>query len=217
MPSPRNLAELVRAETDGAALRYVFFLDYGGSYSEHLAEACLSQWWPSPFCVGGQEFRTAEQYMMLAKAELFGDREAASKILGSKTPFQAQLIGQKVRGFDQGLWEAERERIVFEGNLAKFSQDHGLGAFLLATENDILAEASSQDLVWGTGFGMDDPTAKIPSRWPGQNLLGFCLMRVREALRTRDSDKDGGFGMWANRSDLSDPNAFVRKIRRGRF
>jgi len=105
MPSPRNLAELVRAETDGAVFGFVFFLDYGGAPSDRLSEACLSQWWPSPFSSGGREFRTAEQYMMFAKAELFGDTDAASKILASRTPFQAQLTGQRVKDFDQAVWE----------------------------------------------------------------------------------------------------------------
>jgi ribA/ribD-fused uncharacterized protein len=217
MPSPRNLAELGRAERDGVVFGYVFFLDYGGAPSERLSEACLSQWWPSPFSAQGREFRTAEQSMMYAKAELFGDLDAASKILASKTPFQAQLVGQRVRGFEQRIWEANREKIVFEGNLAKFSQDDGLRSFLLATGDDILAEASPQDLVWGTGFGMDDPNGKRPSRWPGQSLLGFCLMRVRDHLRTDDGKKHGGFGMWADRSDLADPNSFLRELRRSRF
>lgn len=183
MASPENISELVRATEIGATFGYVFFLDYGGVPSERVSEACLSQWWPSPFSAAGREFRTAEQYMMFAKAELFGDGEAASTILASRTPFQAQLVGRRVRGFDQRIWEEERERIVFEGNRAKFSQDDGLRAFLLATETDILAEASPEDRLWGTGFGMGDPFERRPSRWPGRNLLGFCLMRVRHALR----------------------------------
>ena len=191
MPSPRNLAQLVRADGDGAVSGYIFFLDYGGAWSDRLSEACLSQWWPSPFSAAGHEFRTAEQYMMFAKAELFGDIEAGSRILASRTPFQAQLIGQRVRGFEQRTWEANRERIVFEGNLAKFSRDDGLRTFLLATGTDVLAEASSQDLVWGTGFGLEDPAARHPRRWAGMNLLGFCLMDVREALRDGASSRSG--------------------------
>lgn len=183
MPSPRDLSELVQATEKGASFGYVFFLDYGGAFSDHLSEACLSQWWPSPFSRDGREFRTAEQYMMFAKAELFGDHEAAAKILASRTQFQAQLLGQRVEGFDQAVWEANRERIVFDGNHAKFSQDDKLREFLLSTGTDILAEASSQDLVWGTGFGMDEPVAGRPGRWAGRNLLGFCLMAVRDALR----------------------------------
>jgi len=29
-----------------------------------------------------------------------------------------------------------------------------------------------------------DPFATNPRRWPGLNLLGFVLMRIREELRT---------------------------------
>jgi ribA/ribD-fused uncharacterized protein len=189
MPSPRNLAELVCAEAQGAKFGYVFFLDYGGVPSGQVSEACLSQWWPSRLSLGGRDFCTAEQYMMFAKAEIFADHEAASKILASRTPFQAQLLGQRVRGFDQRIWVEHRERVVFEGNFAKFSQDERLGDYLLSTGTDILAEASPQDLVWGTGLGVDEPAAARAERWTGRNLLGFCLMRVRDALR-EGSDTD---------------------------
>ena len=151
--------------------------------SGRVSETCLSQWLPSDFSLEGRDFRSAEQYMMFAKAQLFGDNDAASKILASRTPFQAQLLGQRVRDFDQRIWVEHRERIVFEGNFAKFSQDERLGDFLLSTGSDILAEASPQDLVWGIGLGVDEPAAARSVRWTGLNMLGFCLMRVRDALR----------------------------------
>lgn len=46
----------------------------------------FSQWYPSDFVVDGMEFNCAEQYMMLKKAQLFGDEEAALKIMQAPTP-----------------------------------------------------------------------------------------------------------------------------------
>ena len=46
----------------------------------------LSQWHRAPFVLGGVTFDSAEQSMMYAKALLFGDRAAASRILAAETP-----------------------------------------------------------------------------------------------------------------------------------
>lgn len=69
------------------------------------------------------------------------------------------------------------------GNLAKFDQHPALRAFLLATGQRVLVEASPVDRIWGIGLNRDDPAAGEPGRWRGLNLLGFALMQVREALR----------------------------------
>jgi predicted NAD-dependent protein-ADP-ribosyltransferase YbiA (DUF1768 family) len=52
----------------------------------------LSQWLRAPFVLGGVTFTHAEQAMMYAKAMLFGDREAAERILASATPRDQQAI-----------------------------------------------------------------------------------------------------------------------------
>ena len=57
----------------------------------------LSQWHRSPFTIGSVTFTHAEQYMMYAKALLFGDRDAAERILAAKTPREQQAIGRTVR------------------------------------------------------------------------------------------------------------------------
>ena len=44
-------------------------------------------------------------------------------------------------------------------------------------------EASPYDTIWGIGLAAEDPRAKDPSQWRGQNLLGFALMEVRDEIR----------------------------------
>lgn len=56
-------------------------------------------------------------------------------------------------------------------------------AFLLGTGDNVLAEASLVDRIWGIGLAASDRDAANPSRWPGTNLLGFALMDARAALR----------------------------------
>lgn len=120
---------------------------------------------------------------MASKARLFKDNEALAQILETTDPKEAKKLGRKVRNFDDVLWKREARRLVTEGNAAKFGQNVELNAFLIATGDSVLVEASPDDNVWGIGLTEDDERAKHPRTWQGQNLLGFALMDVREALR----------------------------------
>lgn len=145
-------------------------------------ESPFSQWHPSEFVVDNARFGCAEQYMMYGKAVLFGDEEMAARILEARTPKEHKALGRKVRGFDGGVWERERERIVYAGNHAKFTQNPGLLAALLATAGTELVEASPLDRIWGVGLSAEDPRIQDPATWRGQNLLGKLLTRLREDL-----------------------------------
>ena len=142
----------------------------------------LSQWHRAPFVLGGVTFTCAEQHMMHAKALLFGDREAAARILAAETPREQQAIGREVRGYDEAVWVLFREGIVFAGNHARFGQNPDQRELLFATRGTTLVEASPHDRVWGIGLAADDPRALDRSQWLGLNLLGGALTRVREAL-----------------------------------
>ncbi|MCO1582483.1 NADAR family protein [Crossiella sp. SN42] len=146
-------------------------------------KGCLSQWWPAELDDDGLRLRSAEHYMMFHKALLFEDQDTAAKILAADHPGEAKTLGRQVRSFDQETWAARRFDIVVAGNLLKFTQHPDLGAYLLATGDRVLVEASPLDPVWGIGLAADDPRAADPAQWPGENLLGFALMAVRDRLR----------------------------------
>jgi len=171
------------------ATKYLFFWGHtpkqsGAGQPGAVGKECLSQWFPSPFVVDGVRFATAEHYMMWGKARLFGDAEAAEKIVKANHPRQAKALGRSaVRGFDEDMWVANRLDIVTAGNVEKFRQNPDLLAFLVATGDRVLVEASPMDRVWGIGLAADDVRAQDPATWRGENLLGQALMRAREALR----------------------------------
>ncbi|KAJ0160949.1 N-glycosidase [Colletotrichum tanaceti] len=155
-------------------------------------EGYLSQWWTrDPFTITATAssppvtFRTAEHYMMHGKALLFADADAALAILAADHPRKVKALGRGVRGFDGARWDAERERVVREGNLLKFRGAPHLRARLLATGSRELVEASPTDRIWGIGFAPDKAPASDRKRW-GLNLLGKALMEVREALREEE-------------------------------
>ena len=165
----------------GKKLRFVFF--WKPEQAGAVGPGCFSQWQSAPFTVDGARYVSAEQYMMAEKARLFDDAEARRAILAVSSPARIKLLGRETRGFDQNEWERHRERIVLQGNMAKFRQNGALRVFLLHTGDKVLAEASPKDRIWGIGLAEEDKTAHNPLLWKGKNLLGFILMRVRAELR----------------------------------
>ncbi|MCS0636542.1 NADAR family protein [Streptomyces sp. LP05-1] len=178
-----TVQELIEQVSRGERVKYLHFWGHTPKPDGTLGASCLSQWWPAPFTVDGVEYRTAEHWMMAEKARLFGDPEAERQAIGAEHPAGAKKAGRLVRGFDDAVWERERFRIVVAGSEHKFGQDAALRAFLLATGDRVLVEASPRDRIWGIGLPAGDERAADPARWRGENLLGFALMAARERLR----------------------------------
>lgn len=178
----RSVEELVEAARKGRRLKYLYFWGHTPPASGAIGAHVLSQWFPSPFEVDGERFATAEHWMMVAKSRLFGDHEAAEKILASASPAQAKNLGRTVRGYDDAVWREHRFDIVARGSQAKFAASPDLRTYLVGTGQRILVEASPQDRIWGIGLTGDDPAAANPEQWRGLNLLGFALMEARDRL-----------------------------------
>ncbi|WP_317055416.1 NADAR family protein [Roseovarius rhodophyticola] len=149
----------------------------------------FSQWQRSLFELDGKTFKTAEQAMMYLKAVLFGDLDIAQKILQADDPGTQKALGRQVRGFDEGVWEANRVEIVHRVNLAKFDQNKGLRRKLFQTLGKDLVEASPVDIIWGIGLAAEVARVTPRDLWPGQNLLGKVLTEVRDILETRYPDE----------------------------
>ena len=142
----------------------------------------LSNWYPSRFTANDISFSSMEQYMMYKKAECFKDKDTAAKILATDDVAQIKALGRLVANYNESYWNGVRQIIVFEGLLAKFSQNEDLKERLKSTGNDILAECAVRDRIWGIGLSMKDPDRFEIDKWNGQNLLGYALMMVREKL-----------------------------------
>lgn len=159
-----------------------FFWGHRGRPGGRLDASVFSQWWPAHFAVDGQEFCSAEQYMMWRKATLFGDGACAEAVLRARSPAHAKDLGRRVEGFDQKVWEQHRIEIVVTGSIAKFGSDQALHAYLVGTGSRVLVEASPLDSIWGIGLARDSPLVECPQQWRGVNLLGFALMEARQRL-----------------------------------
>jgi hypothetical protein len=105
-PSPPNpaftstTADMPRSTnpTDPAGPVYFWKPAEGNGY--------LGQWYPSEFTHAGDTYATAEMWMMVQKARLFGDEEIAKQMLGTVDPKAHRALGRKVEGFDGEKWDA---------------------------------------------------------------------------------------------------------------
>ena len=174
---------LLQQINEGQSFKYLYFWGHQPAKDGRMTASCFSQWWAEhPFTENGIIYPTAEHYMMAGKARLFNDEERLQNILTSRSAPEAKKWGRLVENFDAQVWNTHCCDIVIQANVLKFSQHPELKSFLQNTNNRVLVEASPVDRIWGIGLAKDDARTAHPEQWLGTNLLGFCLMEVRDLL-----------------------------------
>jgi len=144
-------------------------------------------------------FWCVNQELHYRKAVLFGDEEVANLILAEREDAsKIKQYGREVKNYDDDKWIAVRYDIARDAVESKFRSDDALKKMLLETEGKIIVEAAL-DRAWGIGVVEFSSTSEKgealkgakkedncwdvhPNEWVGQNLLGRCLMDVRERL-----------------------------------
>ena len=142
----------------------------------------LSNWYSCEFKDNENTYTSTEQYMMYKKAMLFNDLETANKIMSISSVSKIKAYGREVKNFNEEIWDNNKISIVTDGNYLKFSQNEVLKKYLLSTGNAILAECAVKDRIWGIGLSITSSLRFNEFNWRGENLLGKCLMSVREKL-----------------------------------
>ncbi len=142
----------------------------------------MSNWFLSDFTIDGVKFTSMEQYMMYSKAACFNDKVIAEQILNTQDVAYIKELGRSVLDYNENIWNGMRQIIIYEGLLAKFTQNDSIREQLKSTGNAILAECAVRDCIWGIGLAMDNPKRLDISQWKGQNLLGYALMMVRNRI-----------------------------------
>lgn len=175
---------LVQQYKSNSKIKFLFFWGHQASKNGNISKTCLSQWWAAPFESEGHIYKTAEHWMMAGKARLFNDNDILEKILAAETAPETKKLGREITGFKSEVWEKEKCNLVLQGNLLKFSSHPELKEFLLKTGDQVIAEASPVDNIWGIGLAADHADAENPPKWKGENLLGYALMQVRDILKT---------------------------------
>ena len=144
----------------------------------------LSNMYPVPFTVEGQTYSCAHQYNAYQKTLLFGDPEAAGKILNTTDPDELSRI--PVEGFIKEKWKKHEEQIMIDAVVHKFSQNDKLMECLFNTGELHLGQMSNNRR-YGTGMTIDSDDALNKERWTGENRGGEALMAARDILRSQDT------------------------------
>lgn len=131
----RDRAALTALVAEGARVKWLMFWGHRPQADGSLGPGCLSQWYPSPFTVGGVTYPTAEHWMMTAKARLFSDDVMAARIPVVATPAEAKKLGRLVSGFDNATWDGTTTR-------SNLSSTPALRDYLLGTRSRVPVEAS---------------------------------------------------------------------------
>jgi len=158
--------------------KFTFF--YGGPFS---------QWARCDFVIDGVKYNSAEQWMMANKAVMFADYEILERIMSTSDPREQKALGKQVKDFDVERWQAVAKDIVYQGNMAKFTQNDHMMKSLVETDGTLLVEASPTDAIWGIHMAKDDPRIYDRKNWQGTNWLGEAITKVREDLKERANKK----------------------------
>ncbi len=185
-----TMDQLLAAEAAGEQLEFLPFWGHTSSGDGRIGAHVLSQWFPHSFTHEGAHYRTAEHFMMAAKARLFGDHGRLTLILDAESPGEAKQHGREVQGFSSDVWDRECLAIVRTGSIAKFASTLEMRSYLVGTGSRVLVEASPRDRIWGIGVGPGNPAIEHPSQGRGRNLLGFALMQARADLAAMGTDDE---------------------------
>lgn len=143
----------------------------------------LSNWYKCKFEYKNHKFDNSEQAFMWEKALYFNDTETAEKILNEPNPKQNKKLGREVKNFNSDEWLKVSYQIMVDVNYAKWSSNIKLKQLLLSTGDKTIVESSPFDKIWGIGLHWSDDRVLDEKKWEGMNLLGKCLMQVREKLK----------------------------------
>ena len=135
----------------------------------------------------GQEtklnFFCAEQGYMWEKSMIFGDEEICEQMLKATNPYKIKKLCKSIKDFNQDTWDIHKERVMFDHCWNKYTQNPSLKKHLLDICGMILVEASATDRVWGIGLNEECARRTPEEEWPGTNLLGKTLMKIRGMIK----------------------------------
>ena len=127
--------------------------DMTAFYSKH---SVLSNHHPCRFTVNGESYSSMEQFLFIEIAELFGDQQLIQKISSEHDPVIIKRLAKTVKNFGKNIWRRDIGKILDDGLFEKFRENPELGAFLIATGDTIIVEASKYDKEYGIGLSLGD-------------------------------------------------------------
>ena len=140
--------------------------------------AFLSNFYESPFKLGGITFPTMEHWFQAWKTL---DNQEFREIAAAETPSKAKRLGRKCHL--RSDWEDIKEQVMLVGLRLKFEEPK-LRSKLLNTKGRTLIEGTTWcDNEWG------DCSCPKCTNITGQNKLGKLLMQVRDELLQEEGER----------------------------
>ncbi len=108
-----------------------------------MGDSAFSNHHESPFVENDKQYNCAEQFLMEKKADTFGDKEAAAKIMATNNPVVQKET--RINGYSSDIWQKVAPGFMKQALKLKFSQNPDLKQQLLATGTKHIGEASPYD------------------------------------------------------------------------
>ncbi len=105
--------------------------------------SALSNYCLAPFVENNKQYNCVEQYLMEKKADAFGDKEAAAKIMATNNPIVQKQT--RVNGYSSDIWLKVAPGLIEQALKLKFSQNPDLKQQLLATGTKHIGKTSPYD------------------------------------------------------------------------
>ena len=114
----------------------------------------------------------------VSREEIVKDKVLADQ--WNKLMMKVKGFGREVSNYNDEVWNNKRVKVVLFGAREKFTQNEDLKQILMATGDTYMVEASPYDKIWGIGLSAGDARRIPEDKWPGANLLGVVLNKLKE-------------------------------------
>lgn len=137
-------------------------------YEPEAPYGFLSNFAPFPINDGAVTWKTVEHFY---QAQKFNNPNIVAQIHHARTPADAYALGKQYNEQVRVDWHQRKETVMRDALQMKFTQNHALGHWLVATRPHPLVEHAFKDDYWGDG-----------GDGHGKNRLGQLLMNLRQEL-----------------------------------
>lgn len=143
-----------------------------------------------PVTIGGITYKTLSHLLVYSRAVAEGSEEIIEKFKSLKSEkarvtLVSSLVSEQLE--DTAEWEIAMPQVFYTLAVSSVLENEELIAQLVETGNNFIAIAAPE-MVWAVGLDKTN-TEKKPSHYPGQNLWGIALMRLREDINNAQPEE----------------------------
>jgi len=135
------------------------------------------------FNVASVKYNYVEQYAQHRKAQLFCNDVKSIQILHAMESNEQKRDGGAVKHFSHRIWSKNTDKLMYEGNCYKFTQNANLKQELLQISGTTIAQTCPFYEKWATGYFATEKNCHQRVNRTARNKLGEILTKIREEIR----------------------------------